>query len=125
MLRGRPNPTANETDSTSHGGAAGAVSYPAGDVAYLTADKPVGIRFYRARESFFYPYALLQGMRFSQQKLTVSFATADVAITGEGLHELYVRIADQEVSGVVEQHARGQAVSDGAVFVARIEETIR
>ena len=125
MLRGRPNPTSGEGTSAHTGAAANTVRYPVGDVACLTADKPVGIRFYRARDSFFYPYALLQGMRFSQQKLTVSFATADVAITGEGLHELYVRIADQEVSGVVEQHARVQASGDGAVYVARIEETIR
>lgn len=125
MLRGRPQsndghatPTDLETSSRETG-------YPTGESAFGLEDKPLGIRFYRARESCFYPYALLQGMRLISHQLKLSFATADVVITGEGMHELYVRISWQTVGLVVEQHPRNQPTSDGSVFVTKIEELVR
>lgn len=94
----------------------------ASDQPYATGDRPMGVMFYRAKESFFLPYSLLQAIRFEQEKLTLSFVSGDVEIEGRGLHQLYVELAAQTVSRIVEQDERYACTSEAPIFIARITE---
>ena len=123
MLRGRPNRAAR-LDSRG-GEASDPASHPTGETPYAIAERPLGIRFYWERESFFYPYALLQSMRFTPEKLVLSFTNADVVVTGDGLHEVYVLIANQAVAQLVKQGPRSETADDSAVFIEKIEELVR
>src|SRR5262249_14885554 len=73
-------------------------SFPGLDQPFAIEEHPFGIIFYRSKESFFLPYHLLQGIRFSEATITLIYATADVVLCGRGLHQLYVRLAAQQVS---------------------------
>jgi hypothetical protein len=119
MLRGKSEPleeTPPPYGSKIEGG------FPGIDVPFLTEDHPIGIAFYRARESFFMPYHLLQRMRCRAEQLKLTFATCDVVIIGRGLHQIYTQLAAQRVSRIVEQGERYAGVGDALVHVGRIQE---
>ena len=119
MLRGKPEQLAETPPPYGSKIEAG---FPGIDVPFLTDEHPTGIAFYRARESFFMPYHLLQRMRCRPQQLTLAFATCDVVITGRGLHQIYTQIAAQRVSRIVEQGERYAEVGNALVHVSRIQE---
>jgi hypothetical protein len=99
--------------------------FPGIEVPFLTDEHPTGIAFYRGKESFFLPYHLLQTMRCQPDQLTLTFATVDVVVTGRGLHQLYARLAAQQVSRIVEQGDRYAAVSEDLVHISKLEEIPR
>ena len=113
MLRGRTE--RNQTDGSG-------TAYPSASEPYAVDEHPMGIAFYRAKESFFLPYSLLEMIRFQGEKMTLLFSPADVAIEGRGLHQLYGHLASQKVSRIVEQDERYQDSSDSVVFINRIEQ---
>jgi len=125
MLRGRneSEPRPGTAPAGLVGGQPGATGWPARDQAYALEERPAGICFYQARASFWLPYHLLQTMQCLPERLTLAFATDDVVLTGRGLHELYVHLAWQAVSRVVEQGDRYAEVADVGVYVARLERT--
>jgi hypothetical protein len=98
---------------------------PSGVEPFLVEERPVGIRFYKGRSSFFRPYALLQAMSFSDDALTLVFANLEVVIKGRGLHEPYVLGASQRLSAIVEQGERYSSTSNAQVHISRIERTPR
>ena len=126
MLRGRKDES-GQLDKASTARPAGAelAGFPGVEQPYATDDRPVGILFYRAKESFFLPYLLLQAMQCRSDQLTLTFASDDVTITGRGLHELYVQLAAHRVWRVVEQGERYAEVSEAALFVAGIKRIPR
>ncbi|PWU19885.1 MAG: hypothetical protein C5B50_05495 [Verrucomicrobia bacterium] len=101
------------------------LNFPGIDQAFSTDERPIGITFYRSKESFFLPYHLLQTARFKDNRITLVFAVAEVVISGRGLHLLYAQITAQLVSRVVEQGERYSAVSDLLVHIRAIEEIPR
>ena len=124
MLRGKPDPTRLAENPPPYG-AKTQSGFPGVELAFSTEEHASGISFYQSKECFYLPYHLLQSMRFKEEKLTLVFATADVVITGRGLHQLYAQLAAQQVSRIVEQGDRYAAVSDALVHVSKIEEIPR
>lgn len=112
MLRGTPR-----FALTAPGGAS---ALPPTDSAYASEpERPPGIRFYWARESFFLPYSLLQSIRWKADRLTLLFVTDQVTIEGQGLHALYVAVSEFKVARICEQE---DAVADeDPVHVTKIE----
>ena len=104
---------------------AAAVGFPSLDQPFLLEDRPPGIRFYQRRASFYHPYSLLQGMHLADDTLTLSFATAEVSITGRGLHALYVHLSAQNVAAIIEQGERYAAGSEAPIHINRITETLK
>lgn len=112
MLRGKPRFNFPPT-----GGGSG---LPPADSAYATEPtRPPGIRFYRAKKSFFLPYALLQAMRWEGDKLLLTFTHDEVMLSGQGLHALYLELAEFKVTRIREQDDRD--AGEGAVHVSKIE----
>lgn len=112
MLRGQPR-----FSLTLVGGAS---SLPPSDSAFATEpERPPGIRFYRARESFFLPYSLLQSMQWRGEHITLTFVHDDVTIEGQGLHGLYVQLAEFKVARIREQEDEA-ADSEASVHVTKI-----
>jgi hypothetical protein len=122
MLRGKSEPL--EETPPSYGTKVEA-GFPGIEVPFLMDEHPIGIAFYRAKDSFFMPYHLLQRMRCQPEHLTLTFATCDVVITGRGLHQIYTQLAAQRVSRIVEQGERYAEVGNALVHVGRIQEIPR
>lgn len=101
------------------------VGFPALDPPFVLDDRPAGVRFYQGSTSFYHPYALLQGMHLGAEALALSYASAEVSITGRGLHALYVQLSRQRVAAVIEQGERYADSSDAPVHVNRITETLQ
>ena len=98
---------------------------PPGDSAFASEpERPPGIRFYRAKESFFLPYSLLQSMHWSGERVTLTFVTDEVVIEGQGLHTLYVELSEFKVARIREQEDREED-DTSAVHVTRIERSPR
>ena len=98
---------------------------PPGDSAFASEpERPPGIRFYRAKESFFLPYSLLQSMHWSGERVTLTFVTDEVVIEGQGLHVLYVELSEFKVARVREQEDR-EDEDASAVHVTKIERLPR
>ena len=117
MLRGHPR-----FALTSPGGAS---ALPPGDSAFASEpERPPGIRFYRAKESFFLPYSLLQSMHWSGERVTLTFVTDDVMIEGQGLHALYVELSEFKVARIREQEDR-EDDDVNTVHVTKIERSPR
>ena len=108
MLRGRP------------GSPPSATAFPSFDEPYALADRPAGVQFYHSEQSFFLPYALLAGMRWTAERLALNFTTEEVVIEGRGLHELYVRLAEHRVVRICEQGERYEQTNAETVYVRRI-----
>lgn len=89
---------------------------------YRTAERPAGIVFVRGPASFWFPYHLLQGMRYEPDKLTLEFPTVDVLIEGRGLHGLFTEFTRQVVGQVIEQGPRHAELSDAPMCIRRIVE---
>ena len=98
-------------------------AFPSLDEPFALEERPSGVLFYKGRESFFHPYALLQSMRLQGERLALSFATVEVVITGRALHALYVHLASHRVARIIEQGERYLGASEVATFIRRIEET--
>ena len=98
----------------------GASSLPPSDSAFASEpERPPGIRFYRARESFFLPYSLLQSMQWRCERIILTFVHDDVTIEGQGLHGLYVQLSEFKVARVCEQ--KDETVDgEAAVHVVKI-----
>ena len=109
MLRGRPDPTPTAT------------AYPSFETAYTLAEKPLGVQFYHARQSFFRPYALLAGMQWTTERLVLNFSHDEVIVEGRGVYELYVRLAEQRVALICEQGERYETTNQESVHVRRIQ----
>ena len=124
MLRGKPD-SMRLAETPPPYGAKAENGFPGVEQAFSTEEHASGISFYQSKECFYLPYHLLQSMRFKEEKLTLVFATADVVITGRGLHQLYVQLAAQQVSRIVEQGERYATVSDALVYITKIEEIPR
>ena len=124
MLRGKPDPMQLAETSPPYGAKAQS-GFPGLEQAFSTEEHASGISFYQSKECFYLPYHLLQSMRFKEEKLTLVFATDEVVITGRGLHQLYVQLAAQQVSRIVEQGERYATVSDALVHISKIEEIPR
>ena len=107
MLRGRPSASDND--------------YPSFEEAYTLADKPLGIQFYRAKQSFFLPYALLAAMEWTATRLKLSFAMEEVMVEGHGLYELYVHLTAHQVSRICEQGQRYEQAGIEGVYVRRLQ----
>ena len=101
------------------------VAFPALDQPFLIEERPPGLRCYRGRASFYHPYALLQGMHLADDTLTLSFATAEVSVTGRGLHALYVHLSAHNVAAIIEQGERYAAGSEAPAHIHRITETLK
>jgi len=97
-------------------------AYPSLAEPFLLEERSSGVCFYKGRESFFYPYALLQSMSLRGDKLTLSFSSAEVVITGRALHALYVHLASHRVARIIEQGERYAGTSEAGTFVCGIEE---
>ena len=105
--------------------AGGASSLPPADSAFASEPtRPPGIRFYRAKESFFLPYSLLQSMQWRGDKLTLGYVHEDVTLEGQGLHALYVEMAEFRVTRIREQ-AEDDPSGEGAVRVSKLERLPR
>ena len=112
MLRGKPvsNPVVVPESAP----------WPGGEESFGTAERAAGIRFYRAKESFFRPYVLLRGQALTEAQLTFTFADDEVVVQGRGLHAVYVAAAEQRLAWLCEQGERGGA-GDGPVGITRLE----
>ncbi len=118
MLRGKPR-----FDLTAAGG--GAWLPPESSAYASEPTRPAGIRFYRAKESFFFPYSLLQAMQWRGERLTLTFLHDEVSLEGQGLHALYVELSEFKVARIREQNNREDAANEGAVHVSKIERLPR
>src|ERR1041384_3721969 len=104
MLRG-PS-TTNPSDAAEANAAETGVTAPDNELPFTLEDRSPGIAFYRAKESFYHPYALLQSMRWQGDKLTLRFASLDVEIIGRGLQIIYAHLAAHRVARLTEQGER-------------------
>lgn len=86
-------------------------------------ERPPGIRFYLAKESFFFPYALLQSIHWRAEKLTILYPHDEVTLSGQGLHALYVELADFKVGQIREQ--ADDIAGDDPLHVSKIERLPR
>ena len=113
MLRGKPasNPVAVPESSP----------WPGGETAFGTTERAAGIRFYRAKESFFRPYVLLRAMALAEGQLTFVFADDEVVVQGRGLHVAYAAAAEGRLAWLGEQGERFAAAGSGPVGIIRIE----
>ncbi len=96
---------------------------PSVEQPYATGERPPGIVFYRAKNSFWLPYHLLQRMEFEADQLKLVFATEDIVIRGRSLHPLYIELTRQTVSRIVEQGERYAALSEAGTLVSGIERS--
>ena len=118
MLRGKPKLALNV--------AGGAAALPPADTAFSSEpNRPPGIRFYQAKDSFFLPYSLLQSLHWRGDTLTIGYVHDDVTLEGQGLHALYVEIAEFRVTRIREQAEDDDASEDGAVQVLKIQRLPR
>ena len=118
MLRGKPR-----FGLTAGGGAS---ALPPADSAFATEpERPPGIRFYRAKESFFLPYSLLQTMRWQGQRITLIFVHDDVVIEGEGLHALYVELAEFKVARIRQQEDSKEAPGNNDANIVHVTKIVR
>ena len=118
MLRGKPR-----FGLTAGGGAS---ALPPADSAFVTEpERPPGIRFYRAKESFFLPYSLLQTMRWQGQRITLTFVHDDVVIEGDGLHALYVDLAEFKVARIREQEDAKEAPGNSDANIVHVTKIVR
>ena len=118
MLRGTPRFLL-----TASGGASG---LPPADSAFVTEpERPPGIRFYRAKESFFLPYSLLQAMHWRGERITLTFVSDDVVIEGEGLHALYVELAEFKVARIREQEDSEDAPKKDEANIVHVTKIVR
>jgi hypothetical protein len=62
-------------------------------------------------------------MEFEAEQLTLLFATEDVVVRGRSLHPLYVALARQIVSQIVEQGERYAALSELGTVITAIERS--
>lgn len=92
---------------------------------FTLEERPPGIVFYRAKDSFWHPYALLQSVRWQEDELTLRFSTLDVEINGRGLQIIYAHLAAHRLARLNEQGERYAAVATTAVYVSRITEVPR
>jgi hypothetical protein len=112
MLRGNPRFTV-----TAPGGAS---ALPPADFAFGSEPiRPPGIRFYRAKESFFLPYSLLLAMHWRAERVTLTFTHDEVMIEGQGLHSLDAEVAEFKVARIREQEDSEDADNE-SVHVAKI-----
>ena len=100
-------------------------AFPGVEQPFTTGEHPLGVMFYRSKVSFFIPYHLLQTIRYRDEQITLVFATADVVVTGRGLHQLYTQLAAQQVSRIVEQGERYAGASENPVYIRKIDEIPR
>lgn len=121
MLRGKSERTAPPGSPPSDLTARRA-TYPTAEEPLAVEEQPIGIAFYKAKESFFLPYALLECIRFTPDKITLLFAPATVAIEGRGLHQLYVQLAARKISRIVERAERYADAADASFYISKIEE---
>ena len=118
MLRGQPRFTLTSVS--------GASALPPADSAFTTEpERAPGIRFYRAKESFFLPYSLLQAMHWRGERVALTFVSDDVVIEGQGLHALYVDLSEFKVARIREQEVGEDNAGDSAVHVTKIERSPR
>ena len=118
MLRGKPRFVLTDGGGTS--------GLPPADSAFATEpERPPGIRFYRAKESFFLPYSLLQTMRWQGQRITLAFVHDDVVIEGEGLHALYVDLAEFKVARIREQEDAKEAPEKNDANTVHVTKIVR
>lgn len=120
MLRGKTE----ETPLAGHAAAttpADETKLPGLENPYTTGERSPGVLFYLPKHSFWHPYHLLQRMEFKTEELRLVFASEDVVIRGRSLHPLYVELARQTVSRLVEQGARYAALSAEGTLVTQIE----
>ncbi len=115
MLRGRPEKPVTV-------GAEGTGTSIGPEEPYSTEERPPGIAFYKGKESFFFPYALLESMQFQAGKITLSFAPAIVVVESRGLHRIYALLAAQKISRLVEQGERHEEAFETTLYVRRIDE---
>jgi hypothetical protein len=94
--------------------------WPGVDEPFATEDHAVGIRFYRPKDAFFLPYQHLRGIEFTFESITLRFGREDVIIQGRSLHALFVAIAKQTASRVVQQGESG-----AATCIVSIERVLR
>lgn len=80
---------------------------PGPEEAFATVERALGIRFYRVKDGFFFPYTGLQSMTFTPKRITLRFSSDDIIVDGRGLHRLYVGLAQQTVHRIVQQTERG------------------
>jgi hypothetical protein len=113
MLRGQP--TANTAVASEP------MAWPTGESPFATAERPAGIRFYRAKESFFRPYLSLRAMHLQEAELTLFFGEEDVVVSGRGLHALYVAAAEHRVAWICDQ---GQRFATGDNPVGQTSEQL-
>jgi len=95
--------------------------WPGGELGFGTAERAVGIRCYRAKESFFRPYVLLRAMALSEAQLTFTFADEEVIVRGRGLHTLYTAAAEGRLAWLCEQSERVAVAGDSPVAITHIE----
>ncbi len=99
--------------------------FPSLEQPFTLEERPLGIRFYVGRASWFHPYILLQSISYTADSLKIVFAGTDVVIRGRALHELYRRLADHRVASVVEQGLRHGIADENTTLISRIEHTVR
>jgi|CZKV01.1.fsa_nt_gi hypothetical protein len=99
--------------------------FPGTDQPCAAEEHPAGILFYHGKLSFFLPYHLLQTMRYEPDKLTLVFATDNVELSGRGLHALYVQLARQKISRIVEQGERYAAIAEDGLCITRLNRVQR
>lgn len=112
MLRGRPEPMPVFVQDAS--------PWPGGETGFETAERPAGIRFYRAKDSFFRPYVMLRGMSLTETQLTFTFADDEVLVQGHGLHAVYVAAAEQRLAWLCVQRESIAAAGSSPVAISHI-----
>ena len=95
-------------------------SWPDTEAGFGFAERALGIRFYRAKESFFRPYALLRGLHLAEERLAFTFANDEVLVQGRSLHALYVAAAEQRLAWLCAQGELG-AAGNGPVGISHID----
>ena len=99
---------------------------PPADSAFATEpERPPGIRFYRAKESFFLPYSLLQAMHWRGELIILTFVSDEVVIEGQGLHALYVELAEFKVARIREQEDAKEAPGKDDVNTVHVTKIVR
>ena len=101
--------TSNGESAGRPAGADAENALPGTEEAFATVERALGIRFYRVKDGFYFPYHGLQSMTFTPKRITLRFSSDDVIVDGRGLHRLYVGLAEQTVHRIVQQTERGGA----------------
>ncbi len=101
------------------------LEFPGEAEPFATGERSIGVLFYQLKQGFYLPYISLQSMAYTADRLALEFPEETIVITGRGLHALYVGLARQTVSRVVQQGDHPSQLPTHVVRIRRVPRPAR